>query len=933
MANLPLLFYNELQAAQVQKKFEKVISFLREGNFRSAETKKMVGFPGIYRAKLDAENRLLFKFVRYESETYLLLLDVVLHHAYEKSRFLRGAEVDESRLPELVQAAQVPSEDIEELRFLAPKKNTVHFLNKALAFDEAQQSAFNTTLPLIIIGSAGSGKTALTLERMKHLHGNIAYITLSEYLSDNAQGLYFAEGYQNEKQEVDFLSFKQYLFGLRIPDGREVRFRDFDGLFQRHRQALKLREPYKLFEEFKGVITGAQPEKPYLSFEDYLGLGVRQSVYPVVEREPVYRFFEKYLQFLEEEKLYDTNLLAQSYQALVKPTYDFVVIDEVQDMTNTQLAVVLKSLKTPRHFLLCGDANQIVHPNFFSWAGLKSMFYASGDLEADIIRVLHTNYRNTLEVTELSNRILKLKNFRFGSIDRESTYLISPASGKAGSVAFLEDQEKLKQELNQRTRRSTRFAVVVMRDEDKAEAKRFFETPLVFSVQEAKGLEYDNVILYNFITVFAKEFRHIAEGVSPEDLEGELAYARARDKSDRELDTYKFYINALYVAITRSVQNLYIIEREQKHPLLQVLGLVKVQPLKMAQTEQSSDDEWSQEARRLERQGKREQSDAIRKLLAEQQRKVLLSKEELETLKTEALNPAQFNNQAKKRLFQYAREQNDFGTIEALAELKFGEARKFIDGINKEIDTYFRDCSDNKLHDGHLGIKKLGVDLSDRKQNTLLMTAVKYPPAMASVAFLAKKGANRQTPEGIDILAYVFDLYLKRQTESYLRDRTAIGAQAIEEAKMLGKLYQLLETPFIMFSAQGRLFKVNNQSMEYLLVFLMHHAFTSLVQLIWGDIQRRLSYLNEDDPYYREQFNYYNQGIQNQDFHLMISLLPSSIVPEYRRKTSYINHALAKNEINSTNPYGKALFQRMDKGLYAMNPELKIYWDGVVPEE
>jgi predicted ribonuclease YlaK len=47
-------------------------------------------------------------------------------------------------------------------------------------------------------------------------------------------------------------------------------------------------------------------------------------------------------------------------------TVDFIVIDEVQDLTNAQLGLVLATLNKPGHFVLCGDSNQIVHPNFFS---------------------------------------------------------------------------------------------------------------------------------------------------------------------------------------------------------------------------------------------------------------------------------------------------------------------------------------------------------------------------------------------------------------------------------------------------------------------------------------------------------------------------------------------------------------------------------------
>ncbi len=914
----PILFYEELQAEQVQKKFDKVMGFLREGNFRSAETKKMAGVPGLYRAKLDAENRLLFKFVRYGGLTYLLLLDVVLNHAYEKSRFLRGAEVDEGRLPELVGADQVPTADFEELRYLDPSKNKLHFLNKAISFDEAQQSAFDAQLPLIVIGSAGSGKTAITLEKMKQLPGSVAYVTLSDYLADNAQSLYFAEGYRNENQEVDFLSFRQFLMGLRIPEGREATFRDFEGLFDRHRQTVKLRDPYKLFEEFKGVITGSAPEKPYLSLDEYLALGVRQSVFPLDEREEAYRFFDKYLAFLREEKLYDSNILAQSYRPLVRPVYDHVVIDEVQDMTNVQLSLVLKSLKKSHRFLLCGDANQIVHPNFFSWAGLKTMFYDTGDLSADIVRVLHTNYRNASEVTELSNRILKLKNARFGSIDRESTYLIQPVSGTPGAVEFLEDKESVKAELNRQTRLSTRFAVVVLRQEDKAQARRFFDTPLVFSVHEAKGLEYENVILFNAISSFSKEFRHIADGIGPEDLEADLRYSRARDKTDRELDTYKFYVNALYVAATRSVSHLYVIEKEVKHPLLRLLGLARAKENTDARGDRSSDREWREEALRLERQGRKEQSDAIRELLEAQRRMNEIPEKELAELRAQALDPDHFNNQAKKRLFQYASDKNDFETIRALADLKFGDAKKKYDALQREIEALVADCRHNSLGPEHKGFEKFGPQFRDAQNQTLLMQAVQWPPALDSVDFLLKNEAPRTTPDGRDILGHTLDLYLKSQETQFLHNDGSVTPRMMAESRALGQLYFLLEPTTITFSANGRLFKVNSQSAEFLLLLLYGHIFGSLRDLILEMGGDELL----EDPHNR----HYASGLQNQDIHFVFQHLPSAIVPAHRRKAAYLNRLLAKHEVNSAHPSGKALFVRLDKGFYAPNPDLKIFW-------
>jgi hypothetical protein len=114
-----------------------------------------------------------------------------------------------------------------------------------------------------------------------------------------------------------------------------------------------------------------------------------------------------------------------------------------------------------------------------------------------LLRILHNNYRNAVNVTEVANRLLKLKHARFGSVDRESNYLVRSNAETSGTVLLLADTAPITRELNQKTRQSTRFAVAVMHPEHKPAARAHFQTPLIFSIQEAKGLEYDNIILYN----------------------------------------------------------------------------------------------------------------------------------------------------------------------------------------------------------------------------------------------------------------------------------------------------------------------------------------------------------------------------------------------------------------------------------------------------
>jgi len=63
--------------------------------------------------------------------------------------------------------------------------------------------------------------------------------------------------------------------------------------------------------------------------------------------------------------------------------------------------------------------------------------------------------------------------------------------------------------------------------------RQFFDTPLLFSIKEAKGLEYESVILVNFISNERTSFEEIINGVSREDLNGDFEYMRARDKTDK----------------------------------------------------------------------------------------------------------------------------------------------------------------------------------------------------------------------------------------------------------------------------------------------------------------------------------------------------------------------------------------------------------------
>ncbi len=159
---------------------------------------------------------------------------------------------------------------------------------------------------------------------------------------------------------------------------------------------------------------------------------------------------------------------------------------------------------------------------------------------------------------------------------------VSTAHKKPGNVSFIAKGDE--QEIVEKISESTNWAVLVLDDESKEDACKCFDPSFVLNIHEAKGLEFENVILYKFMsheaydkildvarlgnekiesTIDKIRKSYEAKGVNP---------SRPKDREDKSFDEHKFYVNALYVAATRAVSNVYIIEGEKQCNLLKVVA-------------------------------------------------------------------------------------------------------------------------------------------------------------------------------------------------------------------------------------------------------------------------------------------------------------------------------------------------------------------------
>jgi hypothetical protein len=884
-----ILLYNELNPSIIPN-YGKFKGFIEADDFKSADVKKIGN--NLYRSRLNRSDRLLFSIYKHGGQSYVLILEFIKNHEYENSRFLRQvSEIDEDKIPNIISF----DEDYPTLAYLNTSHNTVNFLDKIISFDDNQKSVYALSPPLVIIGSAGSGKTALTLEKMKQATGNVLYITQSEYLVKNSRELYCANHYENEHQEVDFLSFQEFLETIQIPHGKAVTFNLFKQWFSRNKQN-KIKDPHKLFEEFRGVLTGSIIDTKHLSRTEYLNLGVKQSIFLDEEREQAYDLFEKYLIFLSDNDLYDCNIVSYDYLELITSRYDFVIIDEVQDLTNIQLYLILKSLKKSSDFILCGDSNQIVHPNFFSWTNVKRLFSANEDLKASdqLISVLNTNYRNSPQLTEIANRILKIKNLRFGSIDKESHYLIKSNGHNNGEVVLLENSPVILEELNSKTKASILFAVIVLNESHKELARQHFNTPLVFTIQEAKGLEYENIILYDFLSHEAARYREIADGVNPSDLNDELKYSRSKDKTDKSGEVYKFYINALYVAITRAVKNLYWIETNTQQSFLHLLDLDNIQSSLELANQNSNLDAWRLEARKLELQGKQEQADLIKSGILNQQTPPW----EVITLFDENFDVAVYENKkdARIKLYEYGLVYLDIGIFQILY---FNYHFKPIQNIQKGIELVKnKHYALYNLKKTDLILKQVslyGLEFKNIFNQTPLIAAT-WIGNVDIVKMLCEMGADKNAHDANGLTAFQVALMQASRDEKYAK-------------KVLPLIYDLLVPGSISFQIDNKLIKIDNHRPLFFIINVM-------ISIFYNIKPTKLAAFS-DMPFLKYEYYYQISGFSTQDFIDAIRYIPSNILPEHRKKRQNITALLSANETEIEN--GFKIFKRIKRGQYLFN--------------
>ncbi|GKA24657.1 UvrD-like helicase, ATP-binding domain, P-loop containing nucleoside triphosphate hydrolase [Tanacetum coccineum] len=424
---------------------------------------------------------------------------------------------------------------------------------------------------------------------------------------------------------------------------REVTFDRFCSLYWPHFNSslTKKLDPSRVFTEIishiKGGLQSGECSDGKLSYEDYCLLAeTRSSTLVKQKRDRVYTLFQVYEKMKTERGEFDLGDLVNDIHYRLKhgnyigDQMDFVYIDEVQDLSMRQISLFKYICQNvDEGFVFAGDTAQTIARGIdFRFQDIRSLFYkeflstgTSGKQEKGLVSEifqLKQNFRTHAGVLELAQSVIDILYCYFAhSIDilEPETSLISGeapvllesgndenaivtifgGSGSGGEIVGFGAEQ-----------------VILVRDDcAKSEICEYVgKHALVLTIVECKGLEFQDVLLYNFFgtSPLKDQWRVIYGYMKERDWLDEKITRSFPTFSESRHSVLCSELKQLYVAITRTRQRLWICENREElsKPMFDYWksrGLVQIRKLDdsvaQAMRVASSPEEWRERGKKL----------------------------------------------------------------------------------------------------------------------------------------------------------------------------------------------------------------------------------------------------------------------------------------------------------------------------------------------
>ncbi|KDQ17186.1 hypothetical protein BOTBODRAFT_29995 [Botryobasidium botryosum FD-172 SS1] len=335
--------------------------------------------------------------------------------------------------------------------------------------------------------------------------------------------------------------------------------------------------PALVWSEMMGVIRGSEgavdTADGYISESAYLALSHKAQTTFARYPEDVYRIFELYLAKRRpgvRDAADRTHSLLKMFSSEYRDPIDFLYVDEVQDNMIIDTRLLRTLCPNPHGFFWAGDTAQTISVECtFRFADLTASLYrieeadplvqaGKRELVKPKVFQLSTNYRSHAGIVNAASSVVDILIAIFPKsidrLDRETslskgplpTFFANCDDGVAGFAQFLRGKGTS----------AIPFGAeqcIIVRSSDEREMLRNKISDLevcIMTPYEAKGLEFNDVLLYNFFTSSHANDREWSVVLDA------LHDSRAVDQSRYAILCSE--LKCLYVALTRARNNLWI---------------------------------------------------------------------------------------------------------------------------------------------------------------------------------------------------------------------------------------------------------------------------------------------------------------------------------------------------------------------------------------
>ncbi|KAJ3245533.1 hypothetical protein HDU77_009430 [Chytriomyces hyalinus] len=364
------------------------------------------------------------------------------------------------------------------------------------------------------------------------------------------------------------------------------------------------------FSEIMGVIKGhqiaARTLSGTLSRKEYCGMSTRQSGHALQkpgDRDRMYNVFEAYnakklerhqlfvnkkleakyvpREFDEQDRANEINRILHKMTEQNDPNLSAILVnqvylDEVQDLTMAQILPLVSLCSDPEHGLMfSGDTAQVIHRgSVFRFQDLSSMIYQElmpkkAITEAPKQFTLTKNYRSHDGILAVAASVLDILTDLFpnaidrlkreeGAIAGPQPVIVTDSPGENGIVDFLRGGKSEGAPIEF----GADQVILVRSLKEALELKRTLTKgyTLILTVEQAKGMEFRDVVLFNIITSSSasdQQWRVLLSQLSV-GLEGVPKF------DPEKHDILSAELKILYTAVTRARSRLWVFEKDSK---------------------------------------------------------------------------------------------------------------------------------------------------------------------------------------------------------------------------------------------------------------------------------------------------------------------------------------------------------------------------------